>query len=217
MLCPSLIPFICHISEVNPRSGCKTTPFLMSIVGAIYLPLRRNLLSKILRGGVRRWGGWTNSSVMMLMGPKHHKDDTFQFSSRSDIRNPVKNPPSSILELDPWRTDRLEMIMLMGQKYHSDARFEFSSRLDIRNPVKNPPSSILELDPWRTDRLEMIILMGQKYHSNARFQISSRSDIRNPVKNPPVHHPGVGSLVVVDENGRWGGGQDTFGNCLGRF
>ena len=101
MLCPSLIPFICHISEVNPRSGCKTTPFLMSIVGAIYLPLRRNLLSNILGGGVRRWGGWTNSSVMMLMGPKHHKDDTFQFSSRSDIRNPVKNPPSSILELDP--------------------------------------------------------------------------------------------------------------------
>ena len=40
--------------------------------------------------------------ILMGQSQKYHSDARFQISSRSDIKNPVKNPSSTILELDLW-------------------------------------------------------------------------------------------------------------------
>ena len=61
--------------------------------------------------------------------------------------------------------------------------------------------------------MEMITLMDHRHHGVDINQFSSRSDIRNPIKNDPVLHPGVGSWVVEDENGRWVGGPDDIWDC----
>ena len=63
----------------------------------------------------------------------------------------------------------------------------------------------------------LMVRIHQKCYEVARVQISSRLVIRNPVKMTPVLDPGVGSSVVVGENGRWVGDQDDFGDGPGRL
>jgi len=107
-------------------------------------------------------------------------------SSRSDIRNHVKTPPSLFLESRrTWRfLMNLEMLS-NGRECPSEVSVKLLSRSYIRNHVKIPP--VLQVSSWSPRwhwSRDGVRWEGTSIRSFC--DVSSRSIIRNHVKTPPV-------------------------------
>ena len=148
---------------------------------------------------------------VVLDDRKHPLEASVKFSSRFNIRKPVKTPP--VLQVcswslgghgGSWRTlwwSQMEVNIeeKLPWKIQEDWTTETLSRLQL--------SSKSLLESWRTWRFLTYLVMvsdGSEHPREASLKVSWSLDIKNLVKTPPVLQ--VSSWSLRGHGGSWWGG-----------